>query len=156
MLKKEIPIHIRKLLIQDFPGILAIENENPFPWSEAQFMESQGPFYENLVIEAKIGVVIKILGFAVMQVVAEQGDILNLAIKSEFRKKGYGSRLLQELLTIGNNRQLRKIFLEVRSSNKPAIQLYQRAGFKEIGIRKDYYRTIKGREDGILMEFVYN
>lgn len=149
-------ITIRKMSYHDLPGVLAIERQQAFPWSETQFQESFGNFYENIVIEMKEGDIIKIIGFAVMQVVAEQGDLLNIAVNSLQRRKGYGSLLLREILQRGEQGGLKHIYLEVRASNSAALGLYERLGFKRIGLRKDYYRAHSGREDGISMEFVYN
>lgn len=150
------PIKIRKMTPHDLPGIIAIEKTQEFPWSESQFKESTGIFYENLVIEVKENNMIKIIGFAVMQVVAEQGDILNFAINLNHRRLGYGSMLLKELLQQGEQRGLKRVYLEVRVSNDQAQGLYKKLGFKCIGTRKDYYRAKSGREDAVLMEYVYN
>ena len=65
-----------------------------------------------------------------------------------FQNKHIGSKLLEELISISIQNKLFNITLEVRSDNKKAIYLYQKYGFKQVAIRKNYYIDV----DGILME----
>jgi ribosomal-protein-alanine N-acetyltransferase len=59
--------------------------------------------------------------------------------------------LLEELMALARRRDMRRMVLEVRASNVAAIGLYRRAGFTDIGLRRDYYPAEHGREDAILM-----
>lgn len=72
-------------------------------------------------------------------------DILNIIVKPEYQNQGIGSVLLKYII---DNKQDKKIMLEVRSKNINAIKLYQKYDFKIINIRKNYYKD----DDAIIME----
>lgn len=72
-------------------------------------------------------------------------DLLNIMVKPEYRNQGIGSALLKYII---DNKQDKKIMLEVRSKNINAIKLYQKYDFKIINIRKNYYKD----DDAIIME----
>jgi len=61
-------------------------------------------------------------------------DINRIAVLPDFRRKGIGKELLKKLLDILKEEGVEEVFLEVRESNIPAIELYRRFGFKEVGI----------------------
>jgi ribosomal-protein-alanine N-acetyltransferase len=77
-------------------------------------------------------------------------QIIDIEVKHDHRNKGYGKRLLQELISIAKNGSYTKIFLEVRASNSVARHMYDTFGFTETSVRKDYYSS--PTEDAILME----
>ena len=72
-------------------------------------------------------------------------DLLNIIVKPEYQNQGIGSVLLKYII---DNKQDKKIMLEVRSKNINAIKLYQKYDFKIINIRKNYYKD----DDAIIME----
>lgn len=69
------------------------------------------------------------------------GELLNLAVAPEHRRKGYALRLMEELLEYLSKKEKENVFLEVRRSNAAAISLYTRLGFEKIGERKKYYEN---------------
>ncbi len=79
-------------------------------------------------------------------------EILNIATDKEHRKKGYAQALLRHIINIASTKYAEIVFLEVKISNIPAINLYKQENFKQIAIRKNYYETEKGKEDAIIME----
>ena len=81
-----------------------------------------------------------IAGFIVGRRIAEEGEILNVAVKFEFRRKGMGKALVQAVLEVFRSEGVARVFLEVRESNAPAIAMYENLGFQEIGKRPGYYR----------------
>lgn len=81
--------------------------------------------------------------------VPDEGDITNVSVKKEFRNRGIGTLLLSELIRETGRRGFRKIFLEVRRSNKEAIGLYERNGFRQVGVRRKYYDAPV--EDALIM-----
>ena len=93
-----------------------------------------------------------VIGSATISIVLDEAEILDIEINPEKRQQGYGTQLMQFLLKFAAEQKVRKIFLEVRVSNKIAIKLYQKLGFKQIAIRKDYYKTKTGREDALVLE----
>ncbi|MCR5206340.1 MAG: ribosomal protein S18-alanine N-acetyltransferase [Lachnospiraceae bacterium] len=80
-----------------------------------------------------------IIGYGVTMQVLDECEILRVAVKNEFRKKGVGNILLGEMIAKAFESGTRLYFLEVRESNIPAIALYRKHGFIESGLRKDYY-----------------
>jgi len=83
------------------------------------------------------------VGFALSRIVADEAELLLLAVRPAFRRTGVGSILLTATATAARNRGARKLFLEVRDGN-PARVLYDAAGFRAVGCRRDYYRGRDG------------
>ncbi|MCH7760249.1 ribosomal protein S18-alanine N-acetyltransferase [candidate division TA06 bacterium] len=90
-----------------------------------------------------------VVGYAVAWLVFDELHIGNAAVEERFRRQGVGEKLLQELLERGEKRGVQLATLEVRISNDPAIRLYQKFGFKEIAIQKEYYKLES--EDALVM-----
>ena len=86
-----------------------------------------------------------------MQVAADEAHILNLCIDRDFNRRGYARALLEKLLGMAERAGAHMAFLEARPSNPRAITLYERAGFNEVGVRRNYYESADGREDAIVM-----
>ena len=78
-----------------------------------------------------------------------EGEITNVVTKKEYRNQGIGFLLLSHLLRQGEKMGVEAFTLEVRVSNLEAIRLYEKLGFKEEGVRKNFYE--KPREDAIIM-----
>ena len=85
----------------------------------------------------------------------DTADILNIGIDSDFKRQGHSTALLNHLIEELSKRDIGEILLEVRVSNKSAIQFYKKQGFEEISVRKNYYtknsKSQSHREDGIIM-----
>ncbi len=88
-------------------------------------------------------------GYAAGTVVADEGEVLNLAVAPAFRRRGVARLLLTALLDALHARGAQSLFLEVRASNAAALALYRAFGFRELGRRIAYYRA--PREDAITM-----
>ncbi len=89
----------------------------------------------------------EIIGFAGITLILDEAEINNIVIKKDFRKKGYSKILLQNLIDLSKKQNIKKINLEVNIENIIAINLYHSFNFKDVGLRKGYY---KGK-DAILM-----
>ena len=98
----------------------------------------------------------KVVGYAGLQVVLDEGYIANIAVFPEHRRKGVAGQLLQVFMNFAEANRLAILTLEVRASNQAAIALYANRGFEEVGRRKNYYEHPK--EDAIIMtkEFAPN
>ena len=98
----------------------------------------------------------KVVGYAGLQVVLDEGYIANIAVFPEHRRKGVAGQLLQVFMNFAEADRLAFLTLEVRASNQAAIALYANRGFEEVGRRKNYYEHPK--EDAIIMtkEFAPN
>jgi len=117
------------------------------PWSRQGFLDClQLKHVITLVISKED----KIIGYGCLYLVLEEGDIMNIAIDAAFQGKGLGSRLLDALLDAGTLRGVKTFFLEVRKSNRPAINLYAAHGFEQIAVRKHFYQ--KPVEDALVMK----
>ena len=133
---------------QDIDIALDIEREsNPFPWTVRNFKDCIEKGYYSLVLKEGM----KVIGFAILSVSTEESHLLNIGLTASKRGQGLGKELLEKIIMAAEVMGSKKIFLEVRISNVIAIDLYKTSGFKEIGLRKNYYRTKEGREDAILM-----
>ena len=91
-----------------------------------------------------------ISGIVVGRQVVDEAEILNLAVKQGMRRQGQGGALVRRLLQRFFERQVSRVFLEVRESNARAITFYRELGFQAVGTRKDYYRDPK--ESATVME----
>ncbi|MCI8444451.1 MAG: ribosomal protein S18-alanine N-acetyltransferase [Clostridia bacterium] len=86
----------------------------------------------------------KIVGFAGIKIVLNEADIMNIVTKKSFRNQGIGTLLLQHLLSLCKELKLSSLSLEVNETNLAAIHLYEKFGFKTLGLRKNYYQNKSG------------
>lgn len=96
----------------------------------------------------------RVVGYAGLQVVLDEGYITNVAVRPDCRKQGVAGKLLQVFLNFAQGNQLSFLTLEVRASNYDAIALYGSRGFRSVGRRKNYYEH--PREDAIIMTKEFN
>ncbi|MDD5832257.1 MAG: ribosomal protein S18-alanine N-acetyltransferase [Clostridiales bacterium] len=92
----------------------------------------------------------RVAGFGLLRCF-DDAEVVRIAVRSEYRREGIGSRLLEGLISEAKRRKVSGIFLEVRSSNLAAVSMYRRAGFTEEGIRKNYYSS--PAEDALIMRY---
>ena len=90
-------------------------------------------------------------GYVCTYYVLDEVNIMTVAVKEIYRRKGIGEKLMKELIQVSKELGMKKIYLEVRYSNANARLLYEKVGFEKCGIRKDYYTDPK--EDAILYEY---
>ena len=118
------------------------------PWSRkmlAEELENQCAAF--LVAEDSVSG--RVLGYAGLMVVADEGYITNVAVFPECRRQGIAAQILQVFLQFAAANHLAFLTLEVRPSNAAAIALYQGFGFEEVGRRKNYYDLPK--EDALIL-----
>lgn len=118
------------------------------PWSRkmlAEELENQCAAF--LVAEDSVSG--RVLGYAGLMVVADEGYITNVAVFPEYRRQGIAAQILQVFLQFAAANHLAFLTLEVRPSNAAAIALYQGFGFEEVGRRKNYYDLPK--EDALIL-----
>lgn len=139
---------LRTMRDQDVAAIMGIEERAyPFPWSAGIFHDCLRAGYSCHVLE-RDG---ELLGYGVMSAGAREAHILNICVSPSRRGRGYGRMLMECMIEEARRRQAEMMFLEVRPSNRPALRLYARLGFNEIGIRNNYYPAEQGREDALLL-----
>lgn len=83
-----------------------------------------------------------------IKVILDEAELMNIVTKKDKRNMGFARFLLNELITISKEENCKKINLEVNENNKLAIHLYEIFGFKQVGLRKNYY---SGIDNAILM-----
>ena len=118
------------------------------PWSRkmlAEELENQCAAF--LVAEDSVSG--RVLGYAGLMVVADEGSITNVAVFPEYRRQGIAAQILQVFVQFAEANRLAFLTLEVRPSNAAAIALYQDFGFEEVGRRKNYYDLPK--EDALIL-----
>lgn len=91
----------------------------------------------------------RLAGYVGSQSVMGWADMMNLAVAPDYRQKGIGERLVNELILRLKTQQVTCLTLEVRVSNLPAIRLYEKLGFAEVGRRPGYYHNPK--EDALIL-----
>lgn len=139
---------IRSMRWEDLPTVLRIEEQSyEFPWTLAIFRDCLRVGYVCRVLEGPGGVI----GHGLMSVGAGECHLLNICVQPDYQRRGLGTRMVEHLLDEARRRGVRMALLEVRVSNQVAYRIYQRLGFDEIGLRKDYYPARAGREDAILL-----
>ena len=117
------------------------------PWSRQMLLDAMENLSAAMIVaRAENGIV---LGYAGLTVVLDEGYINNIAVLEEYRKQGVASALLEVFIRFAEANDLAFLTLEVRASNAPAIALYGKRGFEEVGRRKNYYDAPK--EDALLM-----
>jgi [ribosomal protein S18]-alanine N-acetyltransferase len=138
---------IRPAALADAAGLAAIERRCfSDPWSEVAFQEALSSEWTfTLVADSGRGSA----GYLIGREAAGSGEILNLAVAPEFRRRGIGGALLEEGLVAFHRRGAREVFLEVRESNHSAQALYLARGFRPVGQRAAYYRN--PREDALVL-----
>lgn len=140
-------ITIREMQFDDLEQVMEIERQNfSVPWTENGFfsflMRNDTLF---LVAEENE----KILGYMGIMMVLDEGEITNVSVAEDARRRGVGRLLVQTMLDKMRAAGLTMIHLEVRKSNIPAIRLYEEFSFVQDGERKNYYE--EPTEDAVLM-----
>lgn len=120
--------------------------ERPYPWKERQFLETMESSSQKTLVWEEEGTVI---GFGVLQLVQDESYLLNIMIKRENRGQGKGATLLKKLMEWSKSCGAAQFVLDVDPMNKPAVQLYESAGFKVVGRRPHGY---PGGEESLLMK----
>ena len=91
----------------------------------------------------------KVVGYVGSQTVIDASDMMNIAVHPDFRRRGIAEALIIALEEQLRHRGSKMLLLEVRASNAPAIALYEKLGFSQVGLRKNYYRNPK--EDAMIL-----
>lgn len=139
------------MTMEHIPQVAALERACfSRPWSEESLQsELWNDSAVIIVAESEDGAV---LGYAGLQTVLDEGYITNVAVDNTYRRQGIADELIAAFVRFGQAK-LAFLTLEVRASNAPAIALYAKHGFVEVGRRKNYYDDPK--EDALLMTLTF-
>lgn len=139
-------VRVRRFVESDLPQVLEIEQASfPLPWKGEFFLTELRRPYGWLRVAEKDGTIV---GYLCGWFVADEGEILRVAVHPSSRRGGVGKILLDEVIETADQRGVRTLHLEVRVSNHAAITLYKFCGFHAVGSRTRYYEN---GEDALLM-----
>jgi ribosomal-protein-alanine N-acetyltransferase len=139
---------MRAMTLEDVDEVLAIEQAvQAYPWTRGNFVDVLSQGYVCRVDDDGGG----IRGYAVLRLVLDEAELLNIGVSALQQRKGLGRAMLREMLDVAREKNIRRVFLEVRASNAAALALYRGTGFGEFGVRRGYYQNANGCEDAITM-----
>jgi len=132
---------------EDLEAIFFIERISfPSPWSSTLFFyELKKPYSRLWVVEEKG----RILGYICFWIILDEVHLANIAVAPEHRRRGLASFMLRVMLRYARCRRARRVLLEVRERNRPALALYRKFGFVQDGRRPGYYSDTG--EDALLL-----
>ena len=149
-------IHIRDATLRDLPRIIEIERlAFPAPWTVASFQRELTLAFSRIMVAtpdegAGAG---SIVGFLCRWLIADECDVLNIAVHPDSRRQGIGAVLMTEAVNEAKSTGAGLVTLEVRRSNLAARQLYRKFEFEERRLRRHYYGP---GEDAIIMELRFD
>jgi [ribosomal protein S18]-alanine N-acetyltransferase len=134
------PVNVRLCREEDLPQVEEVLRISPEAagWLAGSLRESferEGPLFQVACQGPEI------VGFICGRRVADEAEILDLAVRPERRRQGVGQKLVEAFLETGASEKWSRVHLEVRESNAAAIALYSRAGFQQTGRRPGYYQA---------------
>lgn len=150
---KKIDIQVEPIKREDLAEVIEIERLSfSSPWTKGMFLSEleDNPFSCSYVARSAQ----KVAGYVCFWVIHEEEHLLNLAVHPEYRRLGIGEALLHFAIEEGKKKGMKVILLEVRSSNEIARKLYEKFGFKVIGLRGGYYDRPK--DDAVIMALTLN
>jgi ribosomal-protein-alanine N-acetyltransferase len=140
---------IRAMTLEDLPAVMEIDRQSfPLPWPERSYRYEllENPASYLLVAGNPDGPPVGFIGF---WLVVDEAHISTFAVHPDHRRQGIGEDLLAAALTLARNQGAEMATLEVRVSNRAAVDLYRKFGFRLVGRRPRYYRD--NDEDAYLM-----
>ena len=141
-------LSFRAMREQDLEVVAAIESDvYVFPWTVGNFRDSILSAYECWGCWTGG----ELIGYAVVMTALDEAHLLNFAVASRWQQRGVATKFLQFLLDRAEDGKRDMLYLEVRPSNVAGLKLYQRFGFKQLGVRRDYYPAVTGREDAFFL-----
>lgn len=139
-------VTLRLMTEDDLDAVLAIEEASfPAPWTRAAFIHELRVPHSQLTVAEQRG---QVVGYLCGWYIADEVQILDVAVHSACRRQGVGEQLLRHALAVGRRRGAQAVHLEVRRGNLPALTLYGKFGFREVAVRQRYYAS---GEDALLL-----
>jgi ribosomal-protein-alanine N-acetyltransferase len=144
----EVTLRIRPMTFDDLPAVHLIERASfSTPWPPHAYRQelATNRLAHYLVVERRG----EVIAYGGVWVMVDEAHVTTFAVHPRYRRQGIGERLLLALLDLSIERHAREATLEVRLSNLPARRLYEKYGFRPVGIRPRYYSD--NGEDGLIM-----
>ena len=143
-----VALRIEPMTFADIPAVHAIERQSfAVPWPDDAYRSELATNRLASYVVARAGEAV--VGFAGLWVMVDEAHVTTFAVDPRWRRRGIGERLLLGLFDIAMARRAREATLEVRLSNVPARRLYEKFGFRPVGIRPRYYSD--NGEDALIM-----
>lgn len=146
--------------ISDLPEILELERSSfgKMAWSSKDFETALSSDYDYPMVvhkrpvntEDRESYINNLAGYSVLRLLGPEAEIENICVSPDMRRNGIGETLMQKMIQTALTEKASVIFLEVRAGNTPARALYQKLGFKELYVRKGYYKD--PTDDAIIMQ----
>ena len=146
--------------ISDLPEILELERSSfgKMAWSSKDFETALSSDYDYPMVvhkrpvntEDRESYINNLAGYSVLRLLGPEAEIENICVSPDMRRNGIGETLMRKMIQTALTEKASVIFLEVRAGNTPARGLYQKLGFKELYVRKGYYRD--PTDDAIIMQ----
>ena len=150
-------LELRPMVADDIDEVHALEKSVfPHPWSRANFVDSLASGYDAWVLREPEGAAASgaLAGYFLLMYAVDEAHLLDVAVSGGRQGSGLGRYLLDRIAARARAKGMGSILLEVRPSNRRALQVYERYGYTQIGRRKGYYPAHEGqREDAIVMRF---
>ena len=116
------------------------------PWSEMSIASELQNIWAYWLVAVQDDMVVGYIG---SQSTIDETDVMNVAVHPDWRRQGIAEQLIENLIEELKKRGSHALMLEVRASIAPAISLYEKMGFRQVGLRKNYYRNPK--EDALIL-----
>ena len=143
-----VALRVEPMTLDDIPAVHTIERASFFvPWPDDAYRNELVTNRLASYVVARAGD--ELVGFAGLWVMVDEAHVTTFAVDPRWRRRGVGERLLLSLIDIAMARRAREATLEVRLSNVPARRLYEKFGFRPVGIRPRYYSD--NGEDALIM-----
>ena len=143
-----VALRVEPMTLEDLPAVHAIERASfAVPWPDDAYRNEIRTNRLASYVVARLGD--EVVGFAGIWVMVDEAHVTTFAVDPRWRRRGVGERMLLALLDLSIARHAREATLEVRLSNLPARKLYEKHGFRPVGIRPRYYSD--NGEDALIM-----
>lgn len=138
---------LRPIKKEDIAAILEIEKQSfPEPYSEAVFQDELKITCSNLWVAE---VDSQLAGYIDFWIIHDEIELISIAVHPQFRRQHVGEALMNQMIQMAQTKNIHIIYLDVRESNLGAQALYERFGFKRVGVRKRYYKN--NHENALIM-----
>lgn len=138
---------IRKMNENDLDKVFEIQFSSiEHPWNKNMFKEDFEDVNSLYLVNEEEGIITSYIAY---KIVCDEATLMSIATNNEYRKKGYANLLLEKSEEVLKDLNIIKIFLEVRSKNVNAINLYKKNNFNEMSVRKNYYK--EPDDDALIM-----
>lgn len=155
MATRALPVLVRPAEPADLEEVLSIERVSfSDPWTRDSFESAISlPHTRFLVADeggGEPGGAVRVVGYVLALLLSDEGEIADIAVAPEGRRRGVGGMLLDRVIAESSARRLRALYLEVRESNAAARALYASRDFELVGTRRGYYR--RPTEDALVLK----